>query len=275
MSSEDALYIHNGRKKEEDISFKRNMDYEKLENRVFVRPVGMRKKFEHVAFNYTIFEHAYFRQCEFVNCSFVGCKFLSSNFSGSKFSGCDFKYAIFERTLIDVDSLIRSVPQEDNLKAAFLRNLRVNFQQQGDVKSVNYVVSEELKAHGNFLKNAAFSGQEYYRKKYNGMNRVRKAQEYLTFSALSLIWGNGESIMRLFLSLVTFLLLMSVFLSSLSATEFSLEGYWSCVKMSPEIFFGIKKIDDSHDGVYTFITIVRLIYFGLFMSVLVKRLSRR
>lgn len=275
MSSEDALYIHNGRKKEEDISFKRNMDYEKLENRVLVRPVGMRKKFEHVAFNYTIFEHAYFRQCNFVNCSFVGCKFLSSNFSGSKFSDCDFIYAIFERTLIDVDSLIRSLPQEDNLKAAFLRNLRVNFQQQGDVKSVNYVVSEELKAHGNFLKNAAFSGQEYYRLKYNGMNRVRKVQEYLTFLALSLIWGNGESIMRLFLSLITFLLFMSVFLLSLSATEFSLDGYWSCVKMSPEVFFGVKKIGGNHDGVYTFITIVRLIYFGLFMSVLVKRLSRR
>lgn len=275
MGFEDALYIHNGRKKEEDVSFKRNMDYEKLENRVLVRPVGMRKKFEHVAFNYTIFEHAYFRQCEFINCCFIGCKFLSSNFSGSKFTDCDFKYAIFERTTIDVDSLIRSLPQEDNLKASFLRSLRVNFQQQGDVKSVNHVVSEELKAHGNFLKNATFSGQEYYRKKYNGMNRVKKGQEYLTFLILSLIWGNGESITRLFFSLAFFLFLMSGILSFISPTGFSLENAWAFLITSPELFFGIKKTDSINDGFYTFITIVRLIYFGLFMSVLVKRLSRR
>lgn len=275
MGMEERLFISNGRTKEEDVSFCRNMSYEQVDNRVFIRGVAKGKKFEHVSFNYCIFDVCYFRNCVFTHCEFVGCRFIGTSFNGSKFICCDLRYAIFERTQVDVNSLTESAPNEENLRAKFFRNLRVNYQQQGDTESVNFVIRQELMATRNHLSKAWRSEEEYYRNKYQSLSRVGKFFEWLLFVILDWIWGNGESLKRLLLTVLIIFACILWYLTLNVSGDVTLKIFFEKAKETPLVFFGIQKITGDNDGVFALIYFIRLVVFGLFMSLLVKKISRR
>jgi len=277
MGMEEKLFVSNGRSKEEDISFCRDMSYEKVDNRVFIRGVAKGKKFEHVNFNYCIFDVCYFRKCVFTHCNFIGCRFVGCSFNGSNFIDCDLRYAVFERTQVDVSSLAESAPNEENLRAKFFRSLRVNYQQQGDTASVNFVIRQELIATKKHLFKSWRSPEEYYRSKYKSLSRAGKFVEWSCFVILDLIWGNGESLKKLMLTVFYFFIFIVLYLISISPGEFTLNMLGEVIKKTPLVFLGIKNISDDHnnDGVFAIIYFVRLVIFGLFMSLLVKKISRR
>lgn len=275
MGMEEKLFVSNGRTKEEDVSFCRNMNYEEVDNRVFIRGVAKGKKFEHVNFNYCIFDVCYFRNCVFTHCNFVGCRFTGTSFNGSKFICCDFRYAVFERTQVDVNSLVESAPDEENLRAKFFRSLRVNYQQQGDTESVNFVIRQELKATRKHLSKSWRSEEEYYRKKYQSLNRIGKFFEWLSFVILDWIWGNGESLKRLLLTVFIIFSCILFYLMSTASGDLTLKIFCENLKQTPLVFLGTKSIAGDNDGVFALIYFIRLVVFGLFMSLLVKKISRR
>lgn len=275
MGKEEKLFVSNGRTKEEDVSFCRNMNYEEIDNRIFIRGVAKGKKFEHVNFNFCIFDTCYFRNCVFTHCNFIGCRFVGTSFNGSKFIGCDLRYAVFERTQVDVNSLIESAPDEENLRAKFFRSLRVNYQQQGDTESVNFVIRQELKATRRHLSKAWRSEEEYYRDKYKSLNRAKKFVEWSSFVILDWIWGNGESLKRLIFTVLFIFICILLYLISNAPGEFTAKMLGEMVKKTPLVFLGIQKIADDNDGVFALIYFIRLVVFGLFMSLLVKKISRR
>ncbi|MGQ5734885.1 pentapeptide repeat-containing protein [Serratia sp. IR-2025] len=274
---EEKLFVPNGRSKEEDISFCRDMSYEEVDNRLFIRGVAKGKKFEHVNFNYCIFDVCYFRKCVFTHCNFIGCRFVGCSFNGSNFIDCDLRYAVFERTQVDVSSLSESAPNEENLRAKFFRSLRVNYQQQGDTASVNFVIRQELMATRKHLLKSWFAPEEYYRSKYKSLSRAGKFVEWSWFVILDWIWGNGESLKKLIFTVLCVFIFIVLYLISISPGEFTLNMLAEAIKKTPLVFLGIKNISDDHhnDGVFAIIYFVRLVIFGLFMSLLVKKISRR
>lgn len=275
MVKNEILYKDSGKTKKEDIEYVRNMAGEELENMVFIRSVASKRKFIRVSFKYCFFDNCYFRDCVFEACDFTGCKFTSSNLNGSIFIECEFQYAIFERTIIDLNSIIDSLPEKENLRAKLLRSLRTNFQQQGDPASVNKAISLELKATQIHLKKSWFSSEEYYRKKYPGFKKLGKFAEWLIFRTLDFIWGNGESAGKLCRTTLIILLMISLWEIHKLPDINNVNAIARSFASSPSIFFGVIKNTNYDAWALTLIYFLRLVIFGLFMSIIIKRISRR
>lgn len=269
------MFIASNRIKIEDKHVETDLIDENLSNRLFTRLSAKGRNFKKLDFRYCIFDACYIRGCSFDSCDFTGCKFTGSNFYGSSFSGCKFDYAIFERTILDADILSTSCPGPENLKLKFARTLRINFQQLGDAASANKAIAIELLANEIHLHKSWKSPESYYRAKYKRWDRVSVFFEWLEFKLLDLIWGNGESAVKLLRTilvlLITIMLIDAIWLNE----PFSVSTYKDALIKSPQIFFGCFQPKNYPGWYLTIITVIRLIVFALFMSILIKRFSRR
>ena len=135
---------HSGRQVATDKAIASDLTGAVFRNYQFLRLVARKKKFTDCDFSFSTFDSAYLRKCIFDFCIFVGCKFSSSNLLGCEFSGCKFDYAEFSHTLIEPEILESGLPGPENLQQKFARTLRTNFQQIGDLASVNKAIQIEL-----------------------------------------------------------------------------------------------------------------------------------
>lgn len=244
-------------------------------NKFFLRIGSKADRYENVNFSHTYFDHCYFRNCIFDSCDFNGCKFLNSNFSGSTFIGCKFDYATFQNTLVDEEILNSGFPGYDNLKLKFARTLRTNFQGLGDAESANKAIQIELEARESHLYKCWKSKEAYYRKKYTGINRVKAFGKWLFFKIQAIVWGNGESTYKLLRSGMVLWILMTIYdvykFSSLNI----LSNYWDSFVKMPQVFLSIGNPEGYSNLYLSVIFIIRIIAFGLFMSILLKRYNKR
>lgn len=267
--------VPSGKRKIEDNRFNTDVTDASFSNCVFVRLVAKQNRFVNVDFRYCTFDACYLRDCSFDSCNFTGCRFVSSNLHGSSFVGCNFEYASFEKTDIDNDVLSINCPERDNLKLRFARTLRVNYQQLGDAQSANKAVSVELEATASYLYKSWHSNESYYRKKYRGLKRFRQHLRWLNFKALDWLWGNGESPIKLGRAALVVLLAIT-FLDAITFRDaWSLRSYLSSFAASPQILFGVLTPSEYHPLYLTSIICIRLVIFGFFMAILVKRFNRR
>lgn len=231
-------------------------------------------EFSNTDFRYSIFDGCYFRDCIFNSCDFTGCKFLGTNFHGSKFIGCKFEYASFERTLIESDVLDSCCPGSENLKMRFARTLRMNYQSFGDSASVNKAILVELDSTKVHFYKAWHSNESYYRKKYHGWQRLHYFLSWLKFWVLDFLWGNGEKPIKLVRS-VCLLLVLIAFIDTIAYRDPRLvSNFLQALLDSPQVFLGTKL--SSFPGIIiALITFVRLVVFGLFLSILIRRFARR
>lgn len=269
------MLVSSGKTTSVDQKFDSDVENSKFENYLFTRVVAKGRKFSKVSFRYSVFDGSYLRDCFFDSCDFTGCKFVGSSLHGSKFSGSKFDYATFERTIIDSTVLDTECPGHENLKLKFARTLRMNYQQLGDVDAVNKAILIELQATELHLHKAWESTEAYYRKKYVGWERAKSFLKWLTFRVLELSWGNGESTWKLLRTVS--LVLGVIAISDLALRDESLSAaiFWDSVLIAPQIFFGVKAPIYFNGFALTTIHIVRLILFGFFMSIIIKRFNRR
>jgi hypothetical protein len=274
LSDEFPHLISNRRRHIVDYKFGSDLNDARHYNRLFVRTAAKGRSFTNVDFKYSIFESCYFRDCVFKDCNFTGCKFSSSNFRGSCFSNCKFDYASFDKTFVEPEILENSCPGFENLKLHFARSLRINYQSLGDAASVNRAMALELQATGIHLHKSWSSTEAYYRSKYQGVQRLRMFFRWFGFRFMDLIWGNGESAVKLLRATFALIVVMAtihlfVFKQTTLFDAFRAIGYMPQVLLgvgSPEAYFG---------WYLALILLIRLILFGLFMSILIKRFSRR
>lgn len=252
-----------------------NIENVKFINHLFVRLVAKNKRFVNVDFKYSIFDTSYLRNCTFDSCDFTGCRFVGTNLYGSSFTGCKFEYSNFERTLIDSDILDTGCPGPENLKMKFARTLRVNYQQLGDAASANKAIQVELKATEIHLHKAWSSNESYYRKKYAKWKRATAFVEWVQFKTLDFIWGNGESTLKLIRSTAVILLIMTVIDVIAFGNAQLISSYANSLSESPQIFLGTLTPANYPKSYLTAILFVRLVTFGFFMSIIIKRFNRR
>ena len=129
----------------------------------------------------------------------------------------------------------------------------------------------EVSLTGQHLYNAAYSRQSYYRGKYKGWSRIFHALSHARWKALDLLWGNGESILRIALSGFAVVVIAALALMRDHSQLFLSEAIWSAFSG----FWGIQGGAKLPDSYAVTLTVMRFILFGLFMAILVKRLSRR
>jgi hypothetical protein len=270
----DAL-PESGRKECEDKAIRIDVTRARWSNILFIRLIAKRRKFTNVDFKYSIFDGCYFRDSVFDSCDFTGCRFISSNLHGAKFTGCKFEYALFERTIVDDSILEEGCPGQENLRMRFARSLRMNYQQIGDAKAANKAVVVELEATGNHLLKAWNSKESYYRKKYSGLNRIKMFLEYINFKCLDYIWGNGESVLKLCRFVGVMLLLIIALDWTSPSGPTSPTSIWNATQRAPQIFFGVFTPKEMSLNWLAAIFFGRLITFGFFMSIIIKRFNRR
>jgi uncharacterized protein YjbI with pentapeptide repeats len=250
-----------------------NSDWSNLQ---LIRLVAIKRRFTKVSFANTTFDSCYLRDCQFDSCNFTGTKFSSTNLHGAKFTGCTFDYATFERTIIDDAILTDNCPAYENQKMRFARSLRTNYQQIGDAAAANRAIRVELDATEIHLRKAWQSNDHYYRKKYPGfLNRTRKFISWANFRLLDYIWGNGENLIAFFRTVAVLIAAIAILDCSLNPSKFSLPDAHAALWRAPQILLGIAPPSYISPGWLTIITLVRLIAFGLFMSILIKRFNRR
>lgn len=242
---------------------------------------ALKTEFKNCDFRYSHFERAYFRNAQFINCNFEGAFFVDCNFKGSNFDNCDIKYARFQRTLVELDDLIASLPAEPNIRQEMLKNLRANAIEVGDYASQSRLILQEIEAAKLHHRYALVGYDSYYKKKYLGY--LPKAKAFFRLAGLhigGLVWGHGEKSGRLLLS-STFLLLLLTGLNfwsvlprvSWSETDSGLRILEYVVQqfldMSPDVKFrGFVFVDYAA-------VLMRYLYIGLFISVLYKSISHR
>lgn len=264
-----------GRVKLTDKKFDTAVSDDKFINTLFERLVALKITFKNVDFRYCIFDTAYLRNCSFEDCDFTGSKFVNSNLAGCSFNGCKFDYVTFDKTHIDNDILNVGCPGPENLKLKFARSLRLNYQQIGDANSANKAINIELQATEDHLHKSWQSKESYYRKKYKDLNRVKAWGEWLEFKLLDLIWGNGESTWKLCRSVLMVCLLIAGAHVFNFGEPSLVKSYGEALLMSPQVLLGTLSPKEYPTIYLSAIFLVRLIMFGFFMSIIIKRFNRR
>ena len=247
-----------------------------LRNRQLIRLVATKKQFKECDFSYSEFDSAYLRNCAFDSCNFTGCKFTNSNLRGSEFIGCKFDYALFSNTHVEPEILDMGCPGQENLQQKFARSLRLNFQQIGDSSAANKAIKIELDATRVHLYKAWRSRESYYRKKYPGSSRVRMFWEWLRFVLLDAYWGNGESPLKLLGSAILVVVLIAL-IGTLSLPDSArfLPSYASALLQAPSVLLGVARPPEYPDAALAAFAVLRYVLMACFVSILIKRLSRR
>ncbi len=264
-----------GREELKDKKFTADIADKKYINKLFLRLVAKGIKFSNIDFKYCIFDGSYLRNCNFDSCDFTGFRFIGSNFVGSSFSGCKFDYATFDKTFIDNDILDHCCPSPENLKLKFARSLRVNYQQLGDAISANKAIGIELRATEDHLFKGWKSKESYYRKKYRGFSRFEEFIKWVNFKSLDFLWGNGESTWKLFRTVFVILVSMSIYHVLANGNSNQISEYLSAFFLSPQILLGLVTPSSYLPSYLTILFVARLVLFGFFMSIILKRFNRR
>jgi len=248
------------------------VDDQSFTHHIFTRLTALKVRFVRVDFRYTTFDACYLRKCTFDSCDFTGARFVNTNLHGSGFTGCKFGYVTFEKTIVDSDILDMCCPPFENLKARFARTLRMNYQSLGDASSANKAILVELEATEVHLHKAWQSNESYYRQKYQ--HRARAFVSWSWFTVLDFVWGNGERPWKLVRTVALLLLLMGVGDALFFRDAGLMSSYWEAFLDAPQIFMGAK--ETKYPGLLTAAVIfTRLIVFGLFLSILIRRLAQR
>lgn len=255
----------------EDKEFAADVRNENLAQKTFRRVFAVRKSFVDVSFKQSELSQCYFRNCRFIRCDFTGASISSSNFRGSQYEECKFQYSTWEHTHLDEEFLDNCLPSEENLARDLVRTLRVNFGHIGNYTAVNKAASIEVVLTGRHLFHAAYSKQSYYRSKYKGWNRVAHGARHIQWKALDLLWGNGESLCRIFFCGIFSNFALAVVLTW-QLPQLSLADSLGVVFRA---FWGISTTPPVPGNCLATLTAFRFVLVGLFMAILIKRLARR
>ena len=258
-----------------DKAFDSDVSDSNYSNRLFTRAVAKGRRFTKVDFKYTIFDTCYFRNCIFDSCDFTGCRFAGTNLVGSTFDGCKFDYAIFERTQVGNEILDVGCPGWENLALRFARTLRTNYQGLGDVESANKALAQELEATEVHLRKVWKSKESYYRKKYKGLDRTVAFFRWAKFKGLELVWGNGENAWKLMRTVLSLWVLMAIVHVLCLDDWTKLPNYLKAWVAMPKVFLGVTEPTGYSGSAVALILFLRLVLFGFFMSILIRRFGRR
>jgi hypothetical protein len=141
--------------------------------------------------------------------------------------------------------------------------------------AVNKAMRVELDATAIHLHKAAWSNEAYYRSHYSGLLRLKAVAEWLDFSVLDLVWGNGENLLRLIRFVVIVLGLMTFGDVAVDGDPGRVGSYVLSFSRSFEIFLGTLTPDDYWKGYLAFITCLRLVVVAFFLSIIMKKFNRR
>ncbi len=246
---------------------------------------GKEVTYSDCTFSYSIIERGYFHKANFINCKFIGARIRESIFRSATFENCDFSYVDFHRCVLPVPQLLANLPGFPNVRWELLHNLRANAHSVGDTKWEADVVYHEARTEIEHWRGIANAGTGYYQK-YSTRQRLVARFHHVRLLAERYIWGHGESLFRLALSTVFFLIVIGFFhaagqtadLETVSVGDL-FHQYFKSLYFLLSLYVDLPSVSASEVSASPVISalavILRYVSIGLAIPVLYKYIARR
>lgn len=236
-------------------------------------------------FSYSVIERGYFHKAIFINCKFIGARIRESIFRSATFENCDFSYIDFHRCVLPVPQLLANLPTYPNVRWELLHNLRANAHSIGDTKWDSDIVYHEACTEIEHWRGIANAGAGYYQK-YSMRQRLVARVHHVRLLAERYVWGHGESLVRLSLSTVFFLMVLGFFHAIGQVTDLEVESiggmcrqYFKSVYFLATLYVDLPSVSASEVSASPFTSVLavalRYVSIGLAIPVLYKSIARR
>lgn len=229
------------------------------------------------------FISCYFRKAEIRNSKFDGCKFVDCDFPKVRVQGTTFMFPQFKGCFIGFDEMRPNLPSEPELRSLTAAELAREAYALGHPRDARLFRLQALRAHETHLWRAFRASSSYYKDHYNTLERLVAGAKWATSQTNRLIWGNGE---RGFTLLANFLLLTLVvypllfyFLGDVRdvSGETTTADYLLLSVDSATNFSGLSNVALGSTATRVIVAsevIVGLVAFGLFITILFRRITR-
>jgi hypothetical protein len=229
------------------------------------------------------FISCYFRKAVIRNAKFDGCKFVDCDFPQVRVQGTSFMFPQFKGCFIGFDEMRPNLPPEPELRSLAAAELAREAYALGHPRDARLFRLQALRAHETHLWRAFRASSSYYKDHYNTLQRVAAGSKWAASQANRLIWGNGE---RGFTLLTNFLLLLLLiypllfyFFGDVHAVsgETTTADYLLLSADSATGFSGLSNValgSTASQVIAVSEVIVGLVAFGLFITILFRRITR-
>ncbi len=226
-----------------------------------------------------IFVDCYFRQSDLRQSSFTGCRFVDCLFSKVAIVASDFRYARFRGCHPSFADFSTSMPIEPNLRIEVAEQCAIAAEQAGDVGDARRYRLAVIEARNLHLRAAVAGETQWYRDHFDTIARLSAVAELAWHRLNRALWLHGESARRLLGSLLLFLLVLFPVINyiALGPGNPLSEVFWWGVGN----FLSLDLVDlagEATGGALVAASMeaaIGVLFFGLFVTVLIKRLSKR
>lgn len=231
-------------------------------------------------FKYNVFKDVYFKNSTFETVSFVGVTFINCNFSETTFISCDFRYATFTNCFIDYSALKPNLPSELNLRKNLCKNLTLANLACGNTSQFREYFYEERRSSRKYYLKIAFCPDNYMKKKYDSLSRLKSAFKAFFDFLNSAFWGYGESLGRLVTNIIILnIIYFVIFLlkkENNTFTRFSPEHIKNTAFTSIGYFFNFLSPQPNETTYFILIyKVIGVIFVGFFIACLFRRSNKR
>jgi hypothetical protein len=229
------------------------------------------------------FISCYFRKAEIRNSKFDGCKFVDCDFPKVRVQGTTFMFPQFKGCFIAFDEMRPNLPPEPELRSLAAAELAREAYALGHPRDARLFRLQALRAYETHLWRAFRASSSYYKEHYGTLDRLAAGAKWFASQTNRLIWGNGE---RGFTLLANFLLLTLVLYPLLFYVQgdvhdvsgkTSTADYVLLSVDSATNFSGLSNValeSTAARGIAASEVIVGLVAFGLFITILFRRITR-
>jgi Pentapeptide repeats (9 copies) len=229
------------------------------------------------------FISCYFRKTEIRNSKFDGCKFFECDFPKVRIQGTSFAFPKFRGCFVEFGEMQPNLPVEPELRSLASAELAREAGVLGHPKDARLYRLQALRAWETHLWQTLLASSSYYKEHYSALERLAAGIRWVGSQLNRLIWGNGERGLTLLfnfsaLVLVVFPLLFYALggiadpqgkATTIDYVLLSVDSVTSYSGLS-----GIQLVSTAARVVAAFEVIVGLLGFGLFVTVLFRRITR-
>lgn len=256
-----------------------------IHNSIFEDMGFKESSFSECNFSHNTFINCYFKKSKMWNVNFTGSRFIDCKFDGAEINHSDFVYCRFENCFIEYQAMVQNLPQEANLRERLCRNLSIESLNSGNDRDYKkYFYDMKTAGEKNNFETFRLHRSSYYQKKTFDQ-RISSLLSFMSSKINKYIWGYGENMIRLCMILLCIIFgFAGLFWAPFSIIKDGI-GNICDVSFKQTLFISIMNLCTTSAGYYAgnemttvFFgaeNILGILFFGLFVSVIVKNINRR
>lgn len=236
--------------------------------------------------SHNVFIDCYFKKTTICNVDFTGSKFINCQFDNADIKHSDFIYSNFENCCIEYDTMFTNLPTEFNLREKLCRNLSFECLKAGlDKDYKKYFFEERKSREKHYYETFRLEPKSYYKSKTT-YQKISAFSKYIQSKLSKRLWGYGESIYQLLLSMIItnivysiiYIMCGQVFVYQLSDTKKFTLNFFDSLYFSFLNFFTSSPYCTNNSIIKVIIVsqyFIGVTFMGCFAAAVYKNINRR